>query len=1014
MAEIRYRIPRVSVLGLLAYAKENEDGFYSFRLSRAETENITLERGETWQEDNALFFQTMSVLTGDEFIQPNEDSDIDDLASVILYLDFSGVFDRDSALPKNAARQKKAESLFRPEGIGLDFGGGTQTYLAFERSASMSRNARLSFVRADVYKALRNRLMLGMKIGNCQLSKLYAYNGLYYSNGKRIDLPELWEPGRIVIIDNPKSLAENVPVITVEDTTGTGPVRHYERVEKVTDIEITEFDGEGLISPAFARKIDEIFCGKHSHTSFQIRMPYIKGMVHEVDFPHLFRSASVQSIRDIWGVSHPVSEVAMILTKSQFKGFGWLGDSRLTFDDYLSACREYRHALYITGVNREGRYGLTDINYQFLNTVSLTEKQFRPADLPLGWDHAPNDDPREWLTKATEQRYYELCADEYERLNFFYDEYEHTGPKGRHMLDLLKANEDLIFEPYFEEKLQTERERILRQYATAHLLVRGKVLYLSGDLIDFLRYTLCFCESGNEENLYDLCDELQAAKSSFTTAYLPGGAQGAKTFALLRNPHIAKNEEVVVSAPGYLDRLRQQYLSGLSGVAMIDPKSLIAERLGGADYDGDMVKVITEPVLVKSIQKNYSLKGKKYKDYSNANNLPLLQIPSATPQIADANDWRARFETVKSTFSSRVGQISNAALDRSILAYDENTDDDTKDQYRQETETLAILTGLEIDSAKSGVKPDLSDYLGTKKVARSRFLYYKTIMEEAEGKRAWYEPSFEEQFRGFFDGVEWNGVSSNVEKLPYYALMLKKNTPVVTRKPLKASELFRFAVFPGWEKEIDTKTLSTVSELIETYESCLKRIRVHKKMMPAMSKKKDIQRVLFMRDQEEQFDVDVLYTLFVGLSPERVATVRRAIREGKWAFLPPDARTVFLLKYLPEEKFLPYYDLFSDFRAGGYRILGDLIIDTDNRYRAEDHSRLSFETDTPDMTELVNAFLDAPGDFDYRASVARRCRELLENRIGGAMAVACAVALGKRKFLWDVLWEEVTPDMLSR
>lgn len=29
-------------------------------------------------------------------------------------------------------------------------------------------------------------------------------------------------------------------------------------------------------------------------------------------------------------------------------------------------------------------------------------------------------------------------------------------------------------------------------------------------------------------------------------------------------------------------------------------------------------------------------------------------------------------------------------------------------------ETLAILTGLEIDAAKSGVKPDLSDYLGAK------------------------------------------------------------------------------------------------------------------------------------------------------------------------------------------------------------------------------------------------------------------------------------------------------------
>ena len=73
----------------------------------------------------------------------------------------------------------------------------------------------------------------------------------------------------------------------------------------------------------------------------------------------------------------------------------------------------------------------------------------------------------------------------------------------------------------------------------------------------------------------------------------------------------------------------------------------------------------------------------------------------------------------ESTFSSRVGQISNAALDRSMLAYDETLDDEIREQNRKETETLAILTGLEIDSAKSGVKPDLSAYLGSKTARRT-------------------------------------------------------------------------------------------------------------------------------------------------------------------------------------------------------------------------------------------------------------------------------------------------------
>ena len=99
--------------------------------------------------------------------------------------------------------------------------------------------------------------------------------------------------------------------------------------------------------------------------------------------------------------------------------------------------------------------------------------------------------------------------------------------------------------------------------------------------------------------------------------------------------------------------------------------------------------------------------------------LPVLKIPSAEPLISDANDWRARMESVKSTFSNRVGQISNAALRRGIIAYDENNNNTERVVARQDVEMLAILTGLEIDSAKSGIKPDLSEYLEERKAKKS-------------------------------------------------------------------------------------------------------------------------------------------------------------------------------------------------------------------------------------------------------------------------------------------------------
>ena len=84
-----------------------------------------------------------------------------------------------------------------------------------------------------------------------------------------------------------------VPVITVEDDGTKNTTRKYRRVEKKADVEITCFDGEGLISPRFAAQIDRALCGGHVHTSFQTRLPYVKGMLHQVDF-HTFSGPTLK------------------------------------------------------------------------------------------------------------------------------------------------------------------------------------------------------------------------------------------------------------------------------------------------------------------------------------------------------------------------------------------------------------------------------------------------------------------------------------------------------------------------------------------------------------------------------------------------------------------------------------------------------------------------------------------------------------------------------------------------
>ena len=166
----KYLIPQISALSLLTSAVRKNGG-WRFHFDATEPSKEYLIK-LTEQDDCMMFYQAMTVLYGSD----DNTSPCDRLSDVFVYVDFSGVFDR-RPVGRVAELQAKAEYLFRPEGIEIVFDERypAHRYIAFERSASMSRHNVLSFVREDVYEPLKERMTLGMNIGKCQLSKLYAY-----------------------------------------------------------------------------------------------------------------------------------------------------------------------------------------------------------------------------------------------------------------------------------------------------------------------------------------------------------------------------------------------------------------------------------------------------------------------------------------------------------------------------------------------------------------------------------------------------------------------------------------------------------------------------------------------------------------------------------------------------------------------------------------------------------------------------------------------------------------------
>jgi len=231
------------------------------------------------------------------------------------------------------------------------------------------------------------------------------------------------------------------------------------------------------------------------------------------------------------------------------------------------------------------------------------------------------------------------------------------------------------------------------------------------------------------------------------------------------------------------------------------------------------------------------------------------------------------------------------------------------------------------------------------------------------------------------------------------------NTPKIKPEPADDSELFIFAQVEGWKNSLDSRIFSSVSSLIHDYEMCLSRIRACHAPIKNKQKKNGVERILFCRGQEDDYDVDELYAAFQDIPAERIANLRAAIREIQWHFMEPDARRDFLENHLPE--LAEYHDLFADFRHGGYRVLGDLICDIDDENQSTARKKFLRDTDSAAFREMMNAYLEHPLEHNYRDTVSRKCRELLDKIVKPRLAVQYVVALGKRNLLWDLLIDHI-------
>ena len=906
------------------------------------------------------------------------------LIKALFFMDFSEMFQENTELKKPYDFSKtqwtkeevygdnindKMYFLFK-NGFYVQYEEEKVHYVPFDGSASMFRNCRISFIDERMKEPMDERLCLGMDFSTIQVRphKYFAYRGLYLTDCIRIKEDEnliLNENTVIVLEDSNHYYLSGkepgdvvVPVITAKEQEDT-----YWAIKKEENCpQINAFDGEGLISSYYADLINQKNKSVGA-TSYQIRMPFIKGMLHKVDFHGFFKEYGKLSekepyeIKDIFGIKRDLNKAQIILNKSMFKCYDWvkayakLNSIADPMAFFFEGVKKYNHGLYIAKTNLSILSQRVKINYQYLCTLNLTPSEF----------------------ESLVNEHIEYIEEIKNNPNLQREILLGTRPKVQEETwkVALSKNREFLRESYIKEKIKGLIESYYREIYMGQLRVDGENRFLSSDLLGFLIDILIrrnqLKKDADIQNNIDLLKKQSIRKAKFLLPQNRIKLCSKKQYAFLRNPHLSRNEECAMQP--YIakkDSVHEKYFGELSGVVMVSYQSLAPVVLGGADFDGDMVKVISNPTIVRAVER-----GKK-------NCSEIVVIPLAGENLV-YTPKQVEYKHVKDTYGNRIGQISNIAIRLGSKVYSgevyENTFDENGVRITPSPAECTLLTGLEIDAAKNGKHPNKNidelaalykgknaDYIVTLDKIKT---YYKLADKHPRKNRMQKKATFESVEKAGktyeLDFLIWDanekisiknhqkGEMPNIEKLPgmYLQAIYEADKKKSNAKRQRGAELFDF---PDVEKNQD------IEAIYKAYGCLAERYSYLKMLVQASGKRKWLGRAINL--MKKQYDniyavdsktnvslmntytsiyelVENIYGDDYELQQKEMNESLQKLEQVKWFFTPQKERKQRLLDILPDrlnvlsdvESILA---LLTNFDESGYYLLYYLLMDLRN------------------------------------------------------------------------------------
>lgn len=749
-----------------------------------------IEQHKKLQQDNMLFRQ-IRLITGDN----------GKFNRHIIFVECSTV-----------KQNNKTEKLDKLKDIihnGLIING--TKFVICESSSSMTRTGILSFIDYKIRDKVNEVIKMGNYVDSTVISKYRAYRGLMLSSCFMLEdyLP------KIIVVDEYIFTQKDVNIRCLQDewaefTNERNEIIKYKKKvikDEVVDIEENCFDGCGIMHPIVADTISRKLNFGSDFNSCIVRLPYIKGCVHKIDYTKFFVSHGIEYIKDIWGTEHSVYEPMMIVDLSMYKGYKYFKhyDDYRDWEYYWEMFEKYNHVMGIAKYNFnefEEKY-YTRGNYQILQDLDIPYSDFKH------------------LSDVT-MNYFENIADgDISYMLAFLGMVDGTNAAVSNYTRAIQKNYEMLKEEGVRNNLKNLIKGYVDDAKAGKIWLKGCFKFAVPDLIAFMEHVGGMKVEG--------CLKEQQMWTRGKIGYKNG-----EKYLITRNPHITSSEHDIVTQTEN-DTIRE-YISHLQNVCMIDMYSPHMNRLNGCDFDGDILFVLDEPVMMSGVHMDIPV---------------VMDIDDKiTVEPQDYNEANI-CELIIHNLDNRIGEYSNYAT---CYHNKMKKTERTKKIHDDYIATLSIMTGKEIDAAKCGIRFNLPRQIS--KYARPLPYFMKFAGD-------YYQKLH-----------EFNKYKSNMNNMCYDIEKWENS-----KKTRKAVPTFDYHIMIDDSIEINEDNLKKVEEIYKDFNKTINRLMLERSKCKDYDKNKEWIKKYLNLTKKQTLTFDINWNYYYDLYKKKLLEVTKNKKE---------------------------------------------------------------------------------------------------------------------------------------